>query len=87
MPFRTILTQHYSFARVACLPLQHRVKLGELLRPDESLTSDGVNVKAVWRPQGHALAVLVRLNTCACLRAVGHSPLKGCMINIPGVTV
>jgi len=82
-PYRTD-TVLFSLARVACLPLQHRVKLSEVLRPDESLTSDGVNVKAVWRPQGHALAVLVRLNTCACLRAVGHSPL---MTNTPVVTV
>lgn len=39
---------------------QHRVKLAELTRLDNSLRTDGVNVKAVWKPKERVLCVLVR---------------------------
>jgi hypothetical protein len=46
--------------RCAAAAAQHRVKLAELSRDDESVASEGANVRGVWRPGRGALAVLVR---------------------------
>ena len=39
---------------------QHRVRLGSLVRSEESLAAEGLNKRAFWSPARRLLAVVVR---------------------------
>ena len=53
---------------------QHRVKLGELERTEASLSVEGLNVKAVWRPGHSVLAVLVCARLAQSLPRAAANP-------------